>query len=142
MSRAATVESEMFAVIRSGGKQYRVSVGDVLTLEKIEVEAGSSFDFTDVLLVGGDGETKIGEPTVPGAVVRADVLSHLRGAKVICFKRRRRKSSSKSTRGHRQQLTQAKILEISAGGATAPAAKEMVAAEPETVAAEPADREE
>lgn len=104
----------MFAIIRSGGKQYRVSVGDVLTLEKLDVGGGTLVDFTDVLLIGGDGALKIGTPTVPDAVVRADVIGQLRGPKVVSFKRRRRKSSSKSLRGHRQDLTQVKVVEIDA----------------------------
>ena len=104
----------MFAVIRSGGKQYRVSVGDVLTLEKLGVEAGQSVDFSEVLLMGDAKGPVIGSPSIPNARVRAEVLSHERGPKLLSFKRRRRKASSKSLRGHRQALTRVRITEISA----------------------------
>lgn len=124
----------MFAVIRSGGKQYRVSVGDVLTLEKLDARGGALVDFTDVLLVGGDGAPKIGAPTVPDAVVRADVVGHLRGPKVVSFKRRRRKASSKRMQGHRQDLTQVKIVEI--GSAKPARAAQAEAAAANTTASE------
>lgn len=127
----------MFAVIRSGGKQYRVSVGDVLTLEKLDAPGGTLVDFTDVLLVGGDGAPEIGAPTVPDAVVRADVIGHLRGPKVVSFKRRRRKASSKRLRGHRQDLTQVKIVEIDAAKAATPnTAAAETAAHPDADSAE------
>ena len=110
----------MFAVIRSGGKQYRVSVGDVLTLERLDAEEGASIDLQEVLLLGGK-KTEIGNPIVEGAQVRASILDHFRGPKVLSFKRRRRKSSSKRLKGHRQEFTRVRILEISHGGAVADA---------------------
>lgn len=109
----------MFAVIRSGGKQYRVSVGDVVTLEKLDVDPGNSVDFADVLMVESPSGLKIGKPVVKGAVVRGDVLAQERAAKVISFKRRRRKASSKRTIGHRQHLTRVRITDIAAAPAKA-----------------------
>ena len=105
----------MFAVIRSGGKQYRVCVGDILTLERLEAEAGQSVELSEVLLLGG-ADTAVGAPIVEGAQVRASVMEHIRGPKLLSFKRRRRKASSKRLKGHRQELTRVKILEISHGG--------------------------
>ena len=105
----------MFAVIRSGGKQYRVCVGDVLTLERLQAEAGECVELSEVLLLGG-AATAVGAPIVEGAQVRASVMEHIRGPKVLSFKRRRRKASSKRLKGHRQELTRVKILEISHGG--------------------------
>lgn len=105
----------MFAVIRSGGKQYRVNVGDILTLERLDVEEGASIDLPEVLLLGGC-EIKVGSPIVEGAQVRASVVDHIRGPKLLSFKRRRRKASSKRLKGHRQEFTRVKILEISHGG--------------------------
>ena len=102
----------MFAVIRSGGKQYRVRVGDVLTLERLEAEEGECIELADVLLLGGD-EPAVGTPTVDGALVRASVLDHIRGPKLLSFKRRRRKASSRRLKGHRQEQTRIRILEIS-----------------------------
>lgn len=118
----------MFAVIRSGGKQYRVCVGDVLTLELLDVEAGECIDLSEVLLLGG-AEPAIGAPIVDGAQVRASVMEHIKAPKVLSFKRRRRKASSKRLKGHRQKLTRVKILEISRGGES-PDAEESTSGEP------------
>ncbi|MCD2179352.1 50S ribosomal protein L21 [Rhizobium sp. C1] len=100
----------MFAVIKTGGKQYRVAANDVLTVEKLEGEAGAKIEFTEVLMVG----TKIGAPVVAGAVVTAEVVEQGRAKKVIAFKKRRRQNS-KRTRGHRQHQTTVRILDIAAG---------------------------
>lgn len=100
----------MFAVIKTGGKQYRVAANDVLIVEKLEGEAGSKIEFTEVLMVG----TKIGAPVVAGAVVTAEVVEQGRGKKVIAFKKRRRQNSKRS-RGHRQHQTTVRILDIAAG---------------------------
>jgi len=105
----------MFAVIGSGGKQYRVREGDELSLERMCAEPGSRFAFGEVFLVGGDGETKVGSPLVGDVQVHAAVLEHVRGPKVLSFKRRRRKSSSRSLKGHRQELTRVRILAIGSG---------------------------
>ena len=105
----------MFAVIKTGGKQYRVAVEDKLKVEKVAGEPGDIIQFGDVLMVGGDAVT-IGAPTVAGASVAAEVLDQGRGPKVIAFKKRRRKNSRRK-RGHRQELTFMRITEILTDGA-------------------------
>ena len=101
----------MFAVIKTGGKQYRVSADDVLTIERLEGESGTKIEFDDVLMVGkGDG-VKVGTPTVAGAKVVGELVEQTRGPKLIAFKKRRRKNSRRK-RGHRQDLTKVKITEI------------------------------
>ena|SRR5690606_14814299 len=102
----------MYAVIESGGKQHRVVEGETLKLEKIEVATGESLNFDRVLMIGG-ANIQIGEPTVPGAVVTAEVISHGRHKKVTIIKFRRRKHSMKRA-GHRQWYTEVKITGISA----------------------------
>ena len=101
----------MFAVIKTGGRQYRVVPDDVLEIGKIAGEVGTIVQLGEVLLLGGDTPV-LGMPTVAGASVAAEVLDHKRGAKVIAFKKRRRKNS-KRKRGHRQDLTMVKITGIS-----------------------------
>ena len=105
----------MFAVIKTGGKQYRVAADDVLKIEKIKGEPGEIVQLGDVLVVGGDSIT-LGAPTVAGASVAAEVLDQGRGAKVIAFKKRRRKNSRRK-RGHRQEFTLLRITEILTDGA-------------------------
>ena len=101
----------MYAVIKHGGKQYKVKVGDVLLLDRIEgVEPKSNIELNEVLLVKGD-ETKIGTPLVEGAKVVAEVVNHGRGKKVIIFKKRRRKDSKKK-RGFRRDYTKVRVKEI------------------------------
>ncbi|QFU03147.1 50S ribosomal protein L21 [Halomonas sp. THAF5a] len=103
----------MYAVIKSGGKQYRVQEGQTLKLEKLEVPTGDTIEFDEVLLVGSDEDVKIGAPTVEGAKVAAEIVSHGRGDKVTILKFRRRKHSMKR-QGHRQWFTEVKITGISA----------------------------
>lgn len=103
----------MFAVIVSGGKQYRVQEGQTLKLEKLAVEAGSSVDFDRVLLVSNGDDVQVGAPVVEGAKVSAEVVSHGRGDKVKIIKFRRRKHHMKR-QGHRQWYTEVKITGISA----------------------------
>jgi large subunit ribosomal protein L21 len=105
----------MFAVIKTGGKQYRVAAEDMLRVEKIPGEPGEIVQFGDVLVVGGDSVT-LGAPTVNGASVAAEVIEQGRGAKVIAFKKRRRKNSRRK-RGHRQEFTLVRITEILTDGA-------------------------
>ena len=105
----------MFAVIKTGGKQYRVSAGDEFTVEKLVAEAGETIQFNQVLMLGGD-ETTVGAPLVEGAVVNAEVVEQTRGPKVVSFKKRRRKHGSKRLKGHRQHLTMVRITEILADG--------------------------
>ena len=103
----------MYAVLETGGKQYRVVAGDKLEIERLEVEAGKPFTFDRVLLVNNDGKVTVGSPTVTGATVTADVVSHIRGEKKLTFKMKRRKGYHK-TIGHRQELTVVKITAINA----------------------------
>ena len=101
----------MYAVIKTGGKQYKVSEGEVLSFEKIEGEKGDTVSFDEVLLVSGDGEVMVGTPFVKGAKVVGEIVSQARGPKIVVFKMKRRKGYSKKT-GHRQDLTSLKIKEI------------------------------
>jgi large subunit ribosomal protein L21 len=104
----------MFAVFRTGGKQYRVAAEDVLKVDKIKGEPGEVVEFGEVLIVGGDSVT-LGAPTVAGAMVAAQVLEQGRGAKIIAFKKRRRKNSRRKI-GHRQEFTLLRITEILTDG--------------------------
>ena len=101
----------MFAVIKTGGKQYRVAANDVLTIEKLEATAGDSIEFTEVLVIGEGADAQFGAPFVKGAIVKAEVVEHNRGKKVIAFKKRRRQNSKRS-RGHRQHHTVVRITDI------------------------------
>ena len=103
----------MYAVLETGGKQYRVSAGDTLEIERLEIEAGKPVTFDRVLLVNNDGKVSVGAPTVSGASVKADVVGHKRGEKVTTVKMKRRKGYHK-TIGHRQELTVVKITNINA----------------------------
>ena len=103
----------MFAVLKTGGKQYRVQSGDVLKVEKLAAAAGETVQFNDVLMVGAT----VGTPLVDGAGVQAEVIDQIKGEKVINFVRRRRKHSSKRTKGHRQSLTLLKVTTILEKGA-------------------------
>jgi large subunit ribosomal protein L21 len=105
----------MFAIVRTGGKQYRVGVGDQITVERIEGEVGAHVELSDVLALGGD-EAVIGTPTVPDAAVRARIVQQPRGTKIIVFKKKKRKNYRRK-RGHRQELTVLKIEEIKRGAA-------------------------
>jgi len=100
----------MFAVFKTGGKQYRVAAEDVLKVDKIKGEPGEIVEFGEVLAVGGESVT-LGAPTVAGATVAAEVLDQGRGGKIIAFKKRRRKNSRRK-RGHRQEFTLLRITEI------------------------------
>ena len=126
----------MFAVLKTGGKQYKVAANDVLTVEKLAAEVGDTVEFAEILMLGGD-ELKVGAPFVVGAVVKAEVLEQYRGEKVIAFVKRRRKHSSQRKRGHRQYLSGGRIIDIIAGGMTAATAKAEVPAAAEA-ALEPA----
>ncbi|MBV1879796.1 MAG: 50S ribosomal protein L21 [Pseudomonadales bacterium] len=104
----------MYAVIKSGGKQHRVEPGEVLELEKLDVEAGGTVDFDQVLLIGDGEELKIGAPYVDGGKVTAEVVEHGRGKKITIIKMRRRKHYRRQA-GHRQSYTKVKIATISGG---------------------------
>ncbi len=129
----------MYAVIKSGGKQHRVTEGETLKLEKIEAATGDTIQFDEVLLVTDGDDIKIGTPVVEGAAVSAEVISHGRAEKVRIIKFRRRKHSMKR-QGHRQWYTEVKITDIAGSGAkkaAKPAAKKAEAKKP---AAKPAPK--
>jgi large subunit ribosomal protein L21 len=107
----------MFAVIRTGGKQYRVAPNMVLKVEKLDAEAGGTVTFTDVLAVGGEGNLIIGSPTVADATVTATVIAQDRLDKIIIFKKRRRQNSRRRN-GHRQHITVLRVAGITANGQT------------------------
>jgi large subunit ribosomal protein L21 len=123
----------MFAVIKTGGKQYRVAAEDVLEVAKVEGDPGAIIQFGEVLVVGGDNVT-LGAPTVAGASVAAEVIEQGRGPKIIAFKKRRRKNSRRK-RGHRQEFTRIRVTEILTDGAT-PTKAARPRAQPKPVAAE------
>lgn len=106
----------MFAVLKTGGKQYKVQAGDMLRVEKLAADAGEKIQFNDVLMLGGDSPV-VGAPFIEGAAVQAEVIDQIKADKVIHFVKRRRKHSSKRTKGHRQKLTLVKITEILTAGA-------------------------
>jgi large subunit ribosomal protein L21 len=101
----------IYAVVKTGGKQYRVAQGDIVKVEKLEGQIGDKVDLSEVLFIGGNGEAKIGMPTVTQAKVTAEIVDQSKAKKVIVFKKKRRKGYSRK-RGHRQQLTVLKIVEI------------------------------
>ena len=103
----------MFAVLKTGGKQYKVQAGDVLRVEKLDAVAGEKIQFNDVLMVG----TTIGVPFVKGAAVQAEVIDQIKGEKTIHYVKRRRKHSSQRTKGHRQHLTLVRVTEVLEKGA-------------------------
>ena len=106
----------MFAVLKTGGKQYKVQAGDVLRVEKLAAIAGDKIQFNDILMVGGESVT-VGSPLVAGAAVQAEVIDQIKGEKTIHYVKRRRKHSSQRTKGHRQHLTLVRVTDILASGA-------------------------
>ncbi|MFD1482510.1 50S ribosomal protein L21 [Paracoccus nototheniae] len=114
----------MFAVLKTGGKQYKVQAGDVLRVEKLNAAAGDTVQFNDVLMVG----STLGAPLVVGACVQATVIEQIKADKVITYVKRRRKHSSQRTRGHRQQLTLLRVTEVLDAGADKTGVKAAVGA--------------
>ena len=106
----------MYAIIETGGKQYKVQKNDILAVEKLSARGGDKVQFNTVLLTGGK-EVRVGDPLVKGAGVQATVIDQIKDKKVISFVKRRRKSSSKRKKGHRQQITLLKITDILESGA-------------------------
>ena len=117
----------MFAVLKTGGKQYKVQSGDMLRVEKLAADAGEKVQFNEILMLGGDAPV-IGAPLVDGAAVQAEVVDQIKGDKVINFVKRRRKHGSQRTRGHRQQLTLLRVTEILEKGADKSGVKAAVGA--------------
>jgi large subunit ribosomal protein L21 len=105
----------MFAVIKTGGKQYKVASGDILRIEKVTGNAGDTVQFNEILMVGGD-KPVIGAPAVAGAAVQAEILEQGKGPKLINYVKRRRKHSSQRKKGHRQQITVLRVTDILAKG--------------------------
>lgn len=103
----------MYAVIKTGGKQYKVTQGEVLRVERLPYDVGATVEIRDVLMVVNDNDVKIGKPVVPNAVVQAEVLEHGLGPKLLMMKKRRRKAS-KVKKGHRQPYTALEVKAISA----------------------------
>lgn len=120
-----------FAVLKTGGKQYRVEAGSVLRVELIAAEAGEKVQFNDVLMVG----STVGAPFVAGAAVQAEVIDTIKADKVITYHKRRRKHSSQRTRGHRQKLTLVRVTDILESGADATGVKAAVGTAAARVAA-------
>jgi large subunit ribosomal protein L21 len=114
----------MFAVLKTGGKQYRVTAGDMLRVELFSATAGETVQFNDILMVGAT----VGAPFVAGAAVQAEVVDNIKADKVITYRKRRRKHSSQRTRGHRQQLTLLKVTGILEKGAEKSGVREAVGA--------------
>jgi large subunit ribosomal protein L21 len=108
-------EAAMFAVIRTGGKQYRVTPNDVIRVEKLNAEPGSQITLSDVLMIGGDGEAQIGAPVLDKAAVLAEVVEQTRNDKIIVFKKKRRQHYRRKN-GHRQNVTVLRITGINADG--------------------------
>jgi len=117
----------MFAVLKTGGKQYKVQSGDMLRVEKLAADAGEKVQFNDILMLGGK-KPVLGTPMVAGAAVQAEVVDQIKADKVINFVKRRRKHSSQRTKGHRQKLTLVKITDILSSGADASGIKVAVGA--------------
>ena len=123
----------MFAVMKTGGKQYRVQSGDVLRVEKLAADAGEMIQFNEVLMVG----STVGAPMIAGAGVQAEVIDQIKGPKTINFVKRRRKHSSKRTKGHRQKLTLVRIKDILEKGADKSGVKAAIGAGPVPYVATP-----
>jgi large subunit ribosomal protein L21 len=124
----------MYAIVETGGKQYRVQPGDTIAVERLAGEPGETLDLDRVLLIGGDGErARVGAPGVAGAVVRAEVVEHARGEKVIVFRYKSKVRYRRKT-GHRQSLTRLRITDILVDGESTGRAAESARAEPVAVA--------
>ena len=128
----------MFAVMKTGGKQYKVQEGDVLRVEKLAAQAGETVQFNDILMLGGDSPV-VGAPMVSGAAVQAMVIDQIKGEKLIHYVKRRRKHSSQRKKGHRQQLTLLRITDILDSGADASGVKAAVGAGSMTAEDAPAE---
>ncbi|WP_395542837.1 50S ribosomal protein L21 [Neotabrizicola sp. sgz301269] len=112
----------MFAVLKTGGKQYKVQAGDVLRVEKLDAVAGDKIQFNEILVLG----STVGAPLVAGAAVQAEVIEQIKGPKTISYHKRRRKHSSQRTRGHRQQLTLLRVTDVLEKGADKTGVKEAI----------------
>ena len=119
----------MYAVVKTGGKQYKVAKGDVIKVERLEGDAGDTIQLNDILMVGDGAKVTVGEPLVSGAAVAAEILEQARAKKVIVFKKRRRQNYRRK-KGHRQHLSVLRVTDIIASGAKAAAPKKAAKAAP------------
>ena len=129
----------MYAVLKTGGKQYRVSENDIIIVEKLSGEAGSTIDLDEILMIGEGSNTTVGTPVIDGARVAAEVLEQKRGKKITVFKKKRRKNYRR-TIGHRQELTVLRITDILTSGEKKRASKKTTAKTSKTDAAKPAEK--
>jgi len=127
----------MFAVIRTGGKQYRVAPNDIIEIEKIAGKPGDIIELAEVILLGGDGGPKTGSPTIAGALVAAEVIEQRRADKITVFKKKRR-ANYRRKKGHRQELTALRITEILTDGKKP--SKQAAKPEPKKAEKEPAEK--
>ena len=125
----------MFAVVRTGGKQYKVQKDDVVKVEKLDGEAGSKIDLDEVLFVGGDKAAKVGNPLVKGAKVVAEIIAQDKGPKITVFKKKRRQNYRRK-KGHRQQITVLRVTKIAKTAAKKAPAKKKAETETKEAAAE------
>ncbi len=130
----------MYAIIKTGGKQYRVAPDDTIEIERLPGNAGDTVELTEVLMIAGDGDIEVGTPLVEGASVSAELVAQTRGDKIIIFKKRRRKHYRRR-QGHRQDLTLLKVTAINAAGKK-PVKKAAAKAEKAEVAETPAEAAE
>ncbi len=128
----------MFAIVKTGGKQYRVAPGDQIVVERIKGDVGSNISLSEVLAIGGNGVPQIGTPLVPDAAVSARIVQQPRGTKVIVFKKKRRKNYRRK-RGHRQELTVLKIEAIQTAAWPPHPVEPAPPAEPATFSNDPAE---
>jgi large subunit ribosomal protein L21 len=127
----------MFAVVRTGGKQYKVAENDIITVERLTAKSGAKVTLDEVLMLGTGADITLGSPVVAGATVRAEILDQVRGDTILVFKKKRRKGYRR-TRGHRQDLTVLRITAIEAPGAANKPAKAKAAKKPVKAEAKPA----
>ena len=135
MTRRNNRKQIMFAVIKTGAKQYKVAVGDVIKVEKLDGEAGDKISLDNVLMVGDDKGVKVGTPTISGTVVTAEILEQARAAKIIVFKKKRRQNYRRKA-GHRQEQTVLRVTEIGKGAAKKAAPTKAAAKKEDTKAEE------
>ncbi|PCI48897.1 MAG: 50S ribosomal protein L21 [Alphaproteobacteria bacterium] len=126
----------MFAVVKTGAKQYKVAAGDIIKVEKLDGETGAKITLDHVLMVGDDKGVKVGSPTISGTVVTAEIMEQSRTAKIIIFKKKRRQNYRRKN-GHRQHQTVLKILEIGTAAVKKAATKKAVPAKAKTIEEKP-----
>lgn len=129
----------MFAVLKTGGKQYKVAAGQVIKVEKLDGDVGSTIQFDEILMIGDDKGVKVGEPTLKGAAVMAEILEQTRAAKITVFKKKRRHNYRRK-KGHRQNITVLRVTDIAKTAAKKAAPKKVEAVEEKAPAKAPAKK--